>query len=208
MVCLTACAEYPELAGFCWTPADSQALERGVCSSTPSDAAPRPPADAAAGPPGRGPAPPADGPAPAGPDGSAGGVSVKFCNRLRRNNAAVELTLEIAGQVRLQATTDSCAPPPGQPCPGVPAGEVPVRLLEGTTVLVEETLNLQAGEAYYVTAEIDPGDNMVFFQADTFPTGASCSATDPLTLPRARARPGKPAQRSARGQGFTYPAGG
>lgn len=197
LTCLTGCAEYPELAGFCWSPDDAAFLAREACpAAAPApDAGPTGAADGGpTGAPDAAPSPPDAGGGAPMPDAGAGGPAIKFCNRLRRSGAAVELTLEIGGQVRLQATSDACAPPLQQACPAIPAGEAAVRLLEGAAVLAEATVIFEAGQEYFATAEVDPADNMVFFSTDAFEAGASCALTDPLTLPHPR----KSAKRSGK----------
>ena len=186
--CLTSCGEHPELAGLCWRPADAEFLRREVCSAPTPDAGPGqlPPPDAAVATPdggedGPGAAP--DGGAPA--DGGSGAVA-KFCNRVRRNGAAVELTLELAGSVRLSAATDLCVPMLGQACADLPAGEATVRLLEGATVLVDDTAQIEAAGEYAFTAQLDLDDNMIYLDSDMFDPGTRCSATEPSAMSASR----------------------
>ena len=197
LTCLTGCSEYPELAGLCWSQNDAEFLKREVCPAAPAPdggAPPTPDAPAVTEPDAGSDAgadgPPAPEPDAAPPDMGGAGAAMKFCNLLRRNGQPTELTLEIAGSVRLTAATDACAPMLGQACPAVPSGEVAIRILEGTTPVVMDVTELEAGFEYFIIADLD-GD-LVFFQTETFETGSRCSSSDPLTMPR---RPG-PARRS------------
>jgi hypothetical protein len=206
MTCLIGCPEYPELGGLCWSQSDAEFLKREVCPAAPpapdGGASPSPDApgvtatDAGVG--GASDGPPASEP-DAAPPGGGEGAAMKFCNLLRRNGQPTELILEIAGRVRLTAATDVCAPMLGQACPAVPSGEVAIRILEGTTPLVMDVTELEAGYEYFIIADLD-GD-MVFFQTETFETGSPCIGSDPLTMPR---RPGK----ARRSRLFRLPAAG
>lgn len=190
MTCLTACAEFPELAGYCWSRDDAEVVKRDVCPmSTRADGG-APTATSDGGPAGAG----VDGAVPVGDAGAAGGAVLKFCNRYARSGPtgpSVELTLEVGGPpntVRLQAATGACAPPVGQACPAMPTGDVPVRLLEGTTLLEEFRVQVAADEAWLVTAARDATDSSPFLEAGTFMPQGRCSTLDPETMPPPRLR--------------------
>jgi hypothetical protein len=191
MTCLTSCPEYSELAGYCWTREDAEFLKREVCPSSapPDGGAPAPDASTSSTPE-AGVSPPdgarVDGPPSSMPDSGPAPtgemVPLKFCHSVRRNDQVLDLTLEIDGKIRLQAKSDECAPIIGQACPLVPTTEFHVRLLEGTTMLAEDNVQLDPGFEYFIKAETD-GDG-AFIGSSAFPDGALCRDTNPLTLPR------------------------
>jgi hypothetical protein len=78
-----------------------------------------------------------------------GQAFVKFCHLFTRNGADLALTMEF-GQpplARLTAHSGLCSTPVGEPCIGVPVGNVPVQLLDGDSVLLSGLATLRDGTA-------------------------------------------------------------
>lgn len=112
----------------------------------------------------------------------ADGAVLKFCNPLRRNGQSLQLTLELPGGARLEATTGTCSPAVGQTCLAVASGEIPVRLLEGATEIATTTVQVAAGEEWVILAATDDNRRPRLDPRRLKPE-FRCQTTNPLTAP-------------------------
>jgi hypothetical protein len=80
----------------------------------------------------------------------------KFCHELVRNDAKIELALEIGTPtlVRIAALSETCSPSLGSPCTPLPVGYFPARLMEGSKVLSSGALRIGLGGKYIFWARI------------------------------------------------------
>jgi hypothetical protein len=81
---------------------------------------------------------------------------VKFCHELRREGKPIDLTIEFGNPVlaRITARTGSCSPPVNLPCLPAPVGDMPGKLLEGTTIHSVGGFRLSKDAEYLMWAEI------------------------------------------------------
>jgi hypothetical protein len=120
-----------------------------------------------------------DVPAADAPAADAGTATGKLCHELNRGGQPVVLTLELGTPpaTRITAWTGRCAPPPGTPCPAIPAGTVPIRLFEGDRLLAERSVTLSEGQEYVFQPFISSSTSQVGITGGRIAPG-SCIGLD------------------------------